>query len=108
MAEQQGGRWDVGVKDDAVFIARISDDDERVFEDLVAPEEARQLAELLRKYAGKADEADAGDKKDKKKDDDEDKDKDDDDKDEKDDDDDRDEKDDDDDKDEKDDDDSSD
>jgi len=90
VAEQEGGRWDVGVKGNIVYLARVSDDGERLFEDQVAAHEARQLAELLTKYAGKADEADpdrsdddGDEKKDKKSDkdddDDDDKDKDDDD-----------------------------
>ena len=57
MAEKEGGQWDVGVKDNVVFVARLNDDGERVFEDQLAPEEARHLAELLRKYSGKVDES---------------------------------------------------
>jgi hypothetical protein len=57
MAEKEGGQWDVGVKDNVVFVARLNDDGERLFEDQLAPEEARHLAELLRKYAGKVDES---------------------------------------------------
>lgn len=57
MAEQEGGRWDVGIKDNAVYLARVSDSDERLLQDQLAPEEARHLAELLNKYAGKVDEA---------------------------------------------------
>ena len=79
MAQPEGGRWDVGVKGGSVYIARVSDSDERVFEDQIAPEEARELAELLRKYAGKADESDA--KHDEDDDDEDDDDEDDDDKD---------------------------
>jgi hypothetical protein len=64
MADQEGGRWDVGVKDNAVYLVRVSDSDERLFADHLAPEEARKLAELLRKYAGKVDEsAEDGDDK---------------------------------------------
>jgi len=62
MAEKEGGQWDVGVKDNAVFVARVNDDGERVFEDQLAPEEARHLAELLRKYAGKVDESPSDDR----------------------------------------------
>jgi hypothetical protein len=52
-----GGRWDVGVKDNEVYVARISEGDQQVFDDVVAPDEARKLADLLTKYADKADEA---------------------------------------------------
>jgi hypothetical protein len=62
MAEKEGGQWDVGVKDNVVFVARVNDDGERVFEDQLAPEEARHLAELLRKYAGKVDESPSDDR----------------------------------------------
>ena len=48
-----GGRWDVGTKDNAVYLERISGSDERLFDDSVAPEEARELAGLLTKYADK-------------------------------------------------------
>ena len=53
---QEGGRWDVGVKDNEVFLKRVDEGDERLFDDLLAPHEARRLAELLNKYAAKADE----------------------------------------------------
>jgi hypothetical protein len=56
-----GGRWDVGVKDNEVYLARISEGDEQVFDDVVAPDEARKLADLLTKYADKADESDESD-----------------------------------------------
>ena len=52
-----GGRWDVGVKDNEVYVARIAEDDKQVFDDVVGPDEARKLAGLLTKYADKADEA---------------------------------------------------
>ena len=52
-----GGRWDVGVKDNEVYVARIAEDDKQVFDDVVRPDEARKLAGLaLTKYADKADE----------------------------------------------------
>ncbi|MCV6976281.1 hypothetical protein [Mycobacterium bourgelatii] len=54
MAGQEGGRWDVGVKDNEVYIARIDDSDQKVFNDLISPDEARGLADLLTKYADKA------------------------------------------------------
>ncbi len=58
MASKEGGRWDVGTKDNAVCLERISDSDERLFDDLLEPEEARELAGLLTKYADKAAESD--------------------------------------------------
>ncbi len=58
MASKEGGRWDVGTKDNAVYLERISDSDERLFDDLLEPEEARELAGLLTKYADKAAESD--------------------------------------------------
>jgi hypothetical protein len=58
MAEEEGGRWDVGVKGNAVYLERRSEENERLFADQIAPEEARELAELLTKYAEKADSAD--------------------------------------------------
>ncbi|MGB9226437.1 hypothetical protein [Mycobacterium sp.] len=58
MASKEGGRWDVGTKDNAVYLDRISDSDERLFDDLLEPEEARELAGLLTKYADKAAESD--------------------------------------------------
>lgn len=57
MAGNEGGRWDVGLKDNAVHVERISDGDKQVFDDLLAPEEARQLAGLLTKFADKLDES---------------------------------------------------
>jgi hypothetical protein len=57
MVRQEQGRWDVSVKSNAVCLERISDGDKQLFEDLLAPEEARELAGLLTKYADKADES---------------------------------------------------
>jgi hypothetical protein len=62
MVRHEGGRWDVGVRDAAVYVERISDSDERLFEDSLAAEEARDLAGLLTKYADKLDEARDADK----------------------------------------------
>ena len=56
MVRHEGGRWDVGMKDAAVFVERVSDGDERVFEDSLTAEEARRVAGLLTKYADKLDE----------------------------------------------------
>lgn len=62
MVRHEGGRWDVAVKDAAVYIERVSDSDERIFEDSLTAEEARRLAGLLTKYADKLDEVAAADK----------------------------------------------
>src|SRR5512139_4103310 len=56
----QGGRWDVGFKDDEVYLARRSEDDEQLLSDRLEPQEARELAALLNKYAEKAESADKG------------------------------------------------
>jgi hypothetical protein len=45
------------MKDDAVYVERVSDSDERLFEDSLAADEARDLAGLLTKYADKLDQA---------------------------------------------------
>jgi len=58
MVRHEGGRWDVGTKDNAVYLERISGSDERLFDDSLAPEEARELAGLLTKYADKLDKSD--------------------------------------------------
>lgn len=54
MVNHEGGRWDVGTEGNAVYLERISESDERLFEDSMSPEEARALAGLLTKYADKA------------------------------------------------------
>jgi hypothetical protein len=64
MVRHEGGRWDVGTKNNAVYLERISESDERVFDDLLAAEEARELAGLLTKYADKLDESEDSDKSD--------------------------------------------
>ena len=64
MVDHEGGRWDVGSKGNAVLIERISDSDKRLFGDSLAPDDARELAGLLTKYADKADESDDSDKAD--------------------------------------------
>ena len=71
MVRQQEGRWDVSVKSNAVCVERISDGDKQVFEDLLAPEEARELAGLLTKFADKVDESDKSEKSDESEDSDE-------------------------------------
>lgn len=64
MVRHEGGRWSVGMKDDAVYVERVSDSDERLFEDSLAAQEARDLAGLLTKYADKLEEARDADKAD--------------------------------------------
>ncbi|QLL08451.1 hypothetical protein [Mycobacterium vicinigordonae] len=63
MAPHEGGRWDVGTKDDEVYLGRMSEDDERLFEDLLSPDAARELAGLLTKYADRADDFEPSDEK---------------------------------------------
>ncbi|HUE31615.1 MAG TPA: hypothetical protein VMQ38_01585 [Mycobacterium sp.] len=58
MVRHEGGRWDVGTKNDAVYLERISESDERLFDDSLEPAEARELAGLLTKYADKLDSSD--------------------------------------------------
>lgn len=58
MARDEGGRWDVGIKDDAVFVQRVSDADEQLFIDSLDSDEARKLAGLLTKFADKLDNSD--------------------------------------------------
>ena len=64
MVRHEGGRWDVSAKNNAVYLERISGSDERLFDDLLAPEEARGLAGLLTKYADKLDESEDVDESD--------------------------------------------
>jgi hypothetical protein len=58
MVRHEVGRWDVGTKNDAVYLERISESDERLFDDSLEPAEARELAGLLTKYADKLDSSD--------------------------------------------------
>lgn len=51
MVEHEGGQWNVATKQNEVYLERMSEDNERMFEDSLAPEEARQLARLLTKHA---------------------------------------------------------
>lgn len=69
MVRQEGGRWDVGIKDKAVYLERVSDGDERVFDDSLDSGEARKLAELLTKFADKLDDSDESDESDESEDD---------------------------------------
>jgi hypothetical protein len=65
MVRQEGGRWEVGTKNNAVYLERISESDERLFDDLLASEDARELAGLLTKYADKLDDSEESDKSEK-------------------------------------------
>ncbi len=58
MVSEAGGRWDVGIKDNALYLERRSEDNESLFEAQLEPEEARELARLLKKYADKSDSTD--------------------------------------------------
>lgn len=60
-ADEAGGRWDVGAKDNTVFLERRDEDDERIFSAKLAPDEARELAALLTKFADKTDSPGNGD-----------------------------------------------
>jgi hypothetical protein len=64
VVRHEGGRWDVGTKNNAVYVERISESDERLFDDSLAAAEARELAGLLTKYADKLDETEDSDKSD--------------------------------------------
>src|SRR3954469_17855683 len=57
MVGHEGGRWDVGVKENAVYLERIADGEEQLFEDVLDPDEARALAGLLTKHADKISES---------------------------------------------------
>ena len=61
MAEREGGQWNVAVKNKAVHVERVSDSGEQLFGDVLEPDEARQLGELLTKHAGKVGESDQSD-----------------------------------------------
>ncbi len=64
MVRQEGSRWDVGTKDNAITLERFDDSDERVSEDVLQVEEARELAALLKKHADKLDASDEDESKD--------------------------------------------
>ena len=64
MARQEGSRWDVGTKDNAITLERYDDGDERVSEDVLQVDEARELAALLTKHADKLDASDGDESKD--------------------------------------------
>jgi hypothetical protein len=70
MATQEGSRWDVSIKSNAVCLERISDDEDRVSEDSLSSGEARDLAGLLTKFADKLDESEDSDKSDEDSDED--------------------------------------
>ncbi len=72
MVRQEGSRWDVGTKDNVITLERFDEDNERVSEDVLEVEEARELAALLTKHADKldsSDENDSNDENDSEKDD---------------------------------------
>jgi hypothetical protein len=60
MVDREGGQWNVGTKNNAVYLERVSESDERLFDALLEPAEARELAELLRKHAGKVESEQSG------------------------------------------------
>jgi hypothetical protein len=72
MVERNGGQWNVATKENTVYLERVSEDREQLFEDLLEPEEARQLARLLTKHADKLSESKPPGKADKDDDEDED------------------------------------
>jgi uncharacterized small protein (DUF1192 family) len=59
MVRHSEGGWKVGTKDDLISLERVSETDERIFEALLEPDEAREIAELLNKHADKVDPPDA-------------------------------------------------
>ena len=58
MGRQEGSQWDVGTKDNTITLERFDDSDERVSEDVLEVEEARELAALLTKHADKLESTD--------------------------------------------------
>jgi hypothetical protein len=58
VVDREGGQWNVATKNDAVYLERVSETGDRLFEALLDAEEARDLAELLAKHAGKLEESD--------------------------------------------------
>jgi hypothetical protein len=61
MARKEGSRWDVGTKDDTITLERFDDSNDRVSEDVLQVEEARELAALLTKHADTLDSSDTYD-----------------------------------------------
>jgi hypothetical protein len=61
MAEREGGQWNVAVKNNAVHVERVTDSGEQLFDDLLDPDEARQLGDLLTKHARKVGESEQSD-----------------------------------------------
>ncbi|BBY42605.1 hypothetical protein A5765_04920 [Mycolicibacterium celeriflavum] len=57
MADREGGQWNVAAKENEVYLERASKDGERLFDDSLAPHEARELARLLTKFADRLDES---------------------------------------------------
>jgi hypothetical protein len=71
MAEREGGQWNVAVKSNSVQLERVSESGEHLYDDLLEPDEARQLGELLIKHAGKVSESEKSDESDEDDEDDE-------------------------------------
>lgn len=61
MGREEGSRWDVGTKDNVVTLERFDESNERVSEDVLEVDEARELAALLTKHADKIDSSDSKD-----------------------------------------------
>lgn len=57
MADREGGQWNVAAKENEVYLERTSKDGGRLFDDSLAPHEARELARLLTKFADRLDES---------------------------------------------------
>lgn len=64
MAREKGSRWDVGTKGNVITLERFDDSDDRVSEDVLEVEEARELAALLTKHADKLESSDKDDSSD--------------------------------------------
>lgn len=65
MVREEGSRWDVGTRDNVITLERFDDSDERVSEDVLEVDEARELAALLTKHADRIESSGDGDTKDK-------------------------------------------
>lgn len=59
MADREGGQWNVSRKKNAVYLERVSESGEQLFDASLEPEEASQLAALLAKHADKSRTSDA-------------------------------------------------
>lgn len=61
MGDREGGQWNVGIKSGEVYLERVSEDGERMFDDALDAQEARDLARLLKKHADKLNDSDQSD-----------------------------------------------